>query len=34
MPRFVVLGRAAIFSDEEDNGFEDGPRTSRPFGKG
>jgi hypothetical protein len=34
VPRFVLLGRAAILSDEEEYGFKDGPRASRPFGKG
>ena len=34
LPRSVLLGRAAIFGHEEDHGFEDGPRTGRPFREG
>jgi len=32
--RSVLLGRAAIFGDEEDNGHQDSVRASCPCGKG
>jgi hypothetical protein len=33
LPRSVLLSRTAVFSHEEDNGFQAAPRTGRPWGQ-